>query len=72
MVFAFCKPGIDKYTGKGLEKTFLYITINKRVFIDGYYLWKLERITQKDSTFYYCTKYVVTMAGTYSIYLLED
>lgn len=48
MVFAFLKPRIDKYLGKELEKTFLHVNINKRMFSIEHYLWKLEKITQEE------------------------
>lgn len=48
MVFVFLKPRIGKYLGNELEKTFLHVNINKRMFSIGHYLWKLEKITQEE------------------------
>lgn len=72
-MFAFLKPRIDKFIRKELEKTFLHVNINKRLFISGFYLWKLERITEEEGCFFTLyTKYEVTMDVTYSIHLLQD
>lgn len=46
-MFSFLKPRIHEYIGKELEKTFLHVNINKRVFMNKYYSWKLGRIMQE-------------------------
>lgn len=72
-MFAFLQPRIEKHIRKELEKTFKYANINKRLLINGYYLWKLERITKQEGCFFTLyTKYEVTMDEIYSVHLLQD